>query len=46
MLAGSDRLYNQLKAGWTEEQIRQTWQADLEKFKELRKKFAIYPIPE
>ena len=46
MLAGSDQLYNQLKAGMSEAQIRQTWQADLEKFKAIRKQFAIYQLPE
>ena len=43
-LAGSDQLYNQLKAGMNEEQIRATWQKDLEHFRAIRKKFAIYPI--
>lgn len=43
-LAGSDKLYNQLKAGMTEEQIRATWQEDLERFKAIRKQFAIYPL--
>ena len=46
MLAGSDQLYNQLKAGMSEGQIRRTWQADLERFKEIRKQFAIYEINE
>lgn len=44
MLAGSDKLYNQLKAGMSEQQIRATWQEDLKKFKELRKKYAIYEL--
>lgn len=43
-LAGSDKLYNQLKAGMTENQIRATWQKDLDHFRAIRKKFAIYPI--
>jgi uncharacterized protein YbbC (DUF1343 family) len=46
MLAGSDQLYNQLKAGKTEAQIRKTWQTDLEKFKALRKQYAIYQLSE
>ena len=45
-LAGSDQLYNQLKAGMTEAQIRQSWQADLEQFKALRKQYAIYQLSE
>lgn len=43
-LAGSDKLYNQLKAGMTEEQIRATWQEDLKRFRAIRAKYAIYPI--
>jgi hypothetical protein len=46
MLAGSDQLYNQLKAGLTEAQIRKSWQADLVRFKAIRKQYAIYPLPE
>ena len=46
MLAGSDQLYNQLKAGMSETQIRKSWQADLERFKAIRKQYAIYPILE
>ena len=46
MLAGSDQLYNQLKAGLSEAQIRKSWQADLEQFKAIRKQYAIYPLPE
>ena len=41
-LAGSDKLYEQFKAGMTEEQIRATWQDDLQKFEQLRRKYAIY----
>lgn len=43
-LAGSDKLYNQLKAGMSEEQIRKTWQEDLERFRVIRERFAIYPL--
>lgn len=43
-LAGTDKLYNQLKSGMTEEQIRATWEKDLTHFRALRKKFAIYPL--
>lgn len=45
-LAGSDQLYQQLKAGMTEDQIRATWRDDLEKFRLLRLKYAIYPFAE
>ena len=43
-LAGSDKLYNQLKAGMSEAQIRKSWEADLERFRAIRKEFAIYPL--
>lgn len=46
LLAGSDQLYNQLKAGKSEAEIRRTWQSDLEAFRTLRKLMAIYEIDE
>lgn len=42
-LAGSTQLREQLIAGMTEEQIRQSWQPDLVAFKEIRKKYLLYP---
>ena len=44
LLAGSDQLYNQLKAGWSETRIRQSWQPELEEFRRLRAQYAIYEI--
>lgn len=41
-LAGSDRLRKQLEAGWSEAQIRKSWEADLEKFKKIREKYLLY----
>ncbi|MBC8111390.1 MAG: DUF1343 domain-containing protein [Verrucomicrobia bacterium] len=41
-LVGTDVLKKQIIAGMTEEQIRQTWQTDLEKYKTLRKKYLLY----
>ncbi len=41
-LAGSDILRKQIIAGNTEEQIRQSWQTDLMKFKKIRKKYLLY----
>lgn len=43
-LAGSDQLYNQLKAGMNENQIRATWQKDLNPWNEIRRQYAIYPL--
>ncbi|MFZ4400043.1 MAG: exo-beta-N-acetylmuramidase NamZ family protein [Bacteroidales bacterium] len=41
-LAGSDALRKQIISGKTEDEIRQSWQADLLKFKEIRKKYLLY----
>lgn len=41
-LAGTTVLQQQIKDGLTEEQIRATWQKDLEVFKEKRKKYLLY----
>jgi uncharacterized protein YbbC (DUF1343 family) len=42
-LAGSDKLRNQILQGMTEEEIRMTWQNDIYAFKEIRKKYLLYP---
>lgn len=41
-LAGTKNLKNQLKAGLTEEQIRESWQEGIQNFKKIRKKYLIY----
>jgi uncharacterized protein YbbC (DUF1343 family) len=41
-LAGNNSLMNQIKEGNTEAEIRKTWEADLEKFKNIRKKYLLY----
>jgi uncharacterized protein YbbC (DUF1343 family) len=41
-LAGNDILMQQIKDGKTETQIRESWQADLNKFKAIRKKYLLY----
>lgn len=43
LLAGTDKLRKALVEGKTEAEIRQEWQRDLELFKEMRKKYLIYP---
>lgn len=43
-LAGSDELYNQLKAGKSEAEIRQSWQEDLARWRAVRERLAIYPL--
>jgi uncharacterized protein YbbC (DUF1343 family) len=42
-IAGNKRLQKQLAQGMNEQQIRKTWERDLEKFGEIRKKYLIYP---
>ena len=42
-LAGSDMLQQQIKAGKSEAEIRQSWQAGLTAFKLVRKKYLLYP---
>jgi uncharacterized protein YbbC (DUF1343 family) len=43
LLAGTDVLRKQITQGLSEEDIRKSWQADLEKFKNMRAKYLIYP---
>lgn len=41
-LAGNAELMQQVKAGKTEAEIRQSWQPALDKFKKIRKKYLLY----
>ena len=41
-LAGTDELRKQILAGWTEEQIRDSWKEELAEYKEMRKKYLLY----
>lgn len=41
-LAGTDQVRLQIIAGKTEKQICKSWESDLKKFKELRKKYLLY----
>ena len=42
-LAGTDQLRQQIISGMSEEEIRQSWQEDLDHFKSIRKKYLLYP---
>lgn len=42
-LAGNEQLRKQIISGMSEEQIRQSWQEDLDNFKSIRKKYLLYP---
>lgn len=41
-LAGNDQLIKQIKQRLSEQEIRQSWQADLDQFKKIRKKYLLY----
>jgi uncharacterized protein YbbC (DUF1343 family) len=41
-LAGNDVLMEQIKKGWSEEQIRKSWEPELSKYKAVRKKYLLY----
>ena len=41
-LAGTDRLQQQIKEGLSAEQIRASWQEELERFKKIREKYLLY----
>ena len=42
-LAGTDQLRKQIIAGKTEDEIRKSWEPELKEYKEMRKKYLIYP---
>lgn len=42
LLSGSNKLRTQIIDGMTEEQIRETWQKDLEEYKTIRQKYLLY----
>ena len=42
-LAGTDELEIALKMGWTEQQIRASWQPALQEFKTIRSRYLLYP---
>lgn len=41
-LAGNDKLQAQIKEGFTEQEIKATWQQDLNTYKSIRKKYLLY----
>ncbi len=41
-LAGDTKLKDQIKQGLSEEEIRKSWQSDLERYKIIRKKYLLY----
>ncbi len=43
LLAGTDKLIEKIREGWNEEAIKISWQSDIQKYKQLRKKYLLYP---
>jgi len=43
LLAGTDNLIQKIRNGRDEEEIKKSWKPDLEKYKEVRKKYLLYP---
>ncbi|EJW98224.1 Uncharacterized conserved protein UCP016719, partial [gut metagenome] len=43
LLAGTKQLRFQIVKGLTEKEIRQSWKADLDKYKVMRKRYLLYP---
>ncbi|MFN6015398.1 MAG: DUF1343 domain-containing protein, partial [Flavobacteriales bacterium] len=41
-LAGTSKLREQILAGWTAKEIRETWKPGLEEFKKIRQKYLLY----
>lgn len=42
-LAGDTTLQEQIVAGLNEDEIRKSWEPELHEYKEMRKKYLIYP---
>jgi uncharacterized protein YbbC (DUF1343 family) len=43
LLAGNSSLRKQIVLGFTEAEIRESWQPDLEQYKTMRRKYLLYP---
>jgi len=43
LLVGTDDLIQQLRAGKTEQEILKSWEPELESYKQMRKKYLLYP---
>lgn len=43
-LAGTEKLQNQIELGYSQKDIKKTWQPELEKFKIIRSKYLLYDL--
>lgn len=46
LLAGTDQVISMIRAGKTEKEIVASWQPDLDRYREIRKKYLLYPDSE
>ncbi len=42
-LSGTNKLREQIEQGWSEAQIRQSWQPELMRFRQQRQPYLLYP---
>ena len=43
LIAGTDELRRQITSGLSEDRIRSSWQADLDRYRLMRRKYLLYP---
>ena len=43
LLAGNNKLISQIREGCSEQEIRDSWDPDIEEYKNIRKKYLLYP---
>ncbi len=43
LLAGTDKMIGQIRQGLSEKEITESWQPHLKKYKQMRKKYLLYP---
>jgi uncharacterized protein YbbC (DUF1343 family) len=43
LLAGTDKLIKQIRQGMSEKEIKESWQPQLNQYKQMRKKYLLYP---
>ena len=41
-LAGTDKLQKQIESGWTSDQIKSSWEKDLQKYNQMRSQYLLY----
>jgi uncharacterized protein YbbC (DUF1343 family) len=44
LLSGNDRLIEKIENGWSEDEIRQSWEQELKDYEALREQYLLYPL--